>query len=76
MAKKAKPEPVKFRLYHEDYVLIGFTSTSCNPPKAQCFFCGEKLANSSIKPAHLQRHLNGCHVGKPLDFFKRKLSEF
>nr|XP_054593370.1 SCAN domain-containing protein 3-like [Nothobranchius furzeri] len=79
VAKKAKPEPAKFRLYLEDYVLFGFTSTSCNPPKALCFFCGEKLANSSMKPAHLQRHLttkHGCHVGKPPDFFKRKLSEF
>lgn len=79
VAKKAKPEPEKFRLYLEDYVLIGFTSTSCNPPKALCFFCGEKLANSSMKPAHLQRHLktkHGCHVGNPPDFFKRKLSEF
>ncbi|XP_055487049.1 zinc finger MYM-type protein 6-like [Leucoraja erinacea] len=76
---KAKPEPEKFRLYLEDYVLIGFTSTSCNPPKALCFFCGEKLANSSMKPAHLQHHLktkHGCHVDNPPDLFKRKLSEF
>ena len=78
--KKAKPEPtVKYRQYMEVYILMGFTSTTCNPPKALCFFCGEKLANASMKPAHLQRHLttkHGCHVGKPPDFFKRKLSDF
>lgn len=77
--KKAKPEPTKYQQYMEDYVLMGFTSTSCNPPKALCFFCGEKLANTSMKPAHLQWHLttkHGCHVGKPPDLFKRKLSHF
>uniref|UniRef100_A0A8C7Z0S1 DUF4371 domain-containing protein n=1 Tax=Oryzias sinensis TaxID=183150 RepID=A0A8C7Z0S1_9TELE len=66
----------KSRKYNEEYVLMGFTSTSSDPPQALCFFCGEKLANASMKPAHLQRHLttkHGCHVGK---FFRRKLSEF
>uniref|UniRef100_A0A3P9I4D4 DUF4371 domain-containing protein n=1 Tax=Oryzias latipes TaxID=8090 RepID=A0A3P9I4D4_ORYLA len=65
--------------YNEDYVLMGFTSTSSDPPQALCFFCGEKLANASMKPAHLQRHLatkHGCHVGKAPEFFRRKLSEF
>ena len=77
--KKAKLEPEKFRQYSEEYVLIGFTSTSCHPPKALCFFCGERLANSSMKPAHLQRLLNtkhAGHVGKAPEFFKRKLFEF
>lgn len=77
--KKAKPEPAKFRQYSEEYVLMGFTATSCNPPKALCFFCGEKLANSGMKPAHLQRHLrtkHASHIGKPPEFFKRKLNEF
>ena len=53
--------------------------TNGNPPQALCFLCGEKLANSSMKPAHLQRHLSTkhlCHVGKPPEFFKRKLAEY
>ncbi|XP_047481252.1 zinc finger MYM-type protein 6-like [Penaeus chinensis] len=32
-----------------------------------------------MKPAHLQRHQktkHQCHVGKPAEFFKRKLSDF
>uniref|UniRef100_A0A3P9I435 DUF4371 domain-containing protein n=1 Tax=Oryzias latipes TaxID=8090 RepID=A0A3P9I435_ORYLA len=72
-------EATKSRRYNEDYVLMGFTSTSSDPPQALCFFCGEKLANASMKPAHLQRHLatkHGCHVGKAPEFFRRKLSEF
>ena len=46
---------------------------------ALCFFCGEKLANSAMKPAHLKRNLqtkHQRHVGKPLEFFNRKLFEF
>uniref|UniRef100_A0A3P9I3I4 DUF4371 domain-containing protein n=1 Tax=Oryzias latipes TaxID=8090 RepID=A0A3P9I3I4_ORYLA len=77
--KKTKQEATKSRRYNEDYVLMGFTSTSSDPPQALCFFCGEKLANASMKPAHLQRHLatkHGCHVGKAPEFFRRKLSEF
>lgn len=77
--KKAKTEPTKYRQYQEEYVLMGFTSTSCIPPKALCLFCGEKLANGCMKPAHLQRHLSTkhqCHVGRPPEFFKRKLSDF
>uniref|UniRef100_A0A3P9IY56 DUF4371 domain-containing protein n=1 Tax=Oryzias latipes TaxID=8090 RepID=A0A3P9IY56_ORYLA len=77
--KKTKQEATKSRKYNEEYVLMGFTSTSSDPPQALCFFCGEKLGNPSMKPAHLQRHLttkHGCHVGKAPEFFRRKLSEF
>uniref|UniRef100_H2L9V8 DUF4371 domain-containing protein n=1 Tax=Oryzias latipes TaxID=8090 RepID=H2L9V8_ORYLA len=65
--KKTKQEATKSRKYNEDYVLMGFTSTSSDPPEAL------------MKPAHLQRHLtttHGCHVGKAPEFFRRKLSEF
>uniref|UniRef100_A0A3P9H253 HAT C-terminal dimerisation domain-containing protein n=1 Tax=Oryzias latipes TaxID=8090 RepID=A0A3P9H253_ORYLA len=51
---KTKQEATKSRKYMEEYVSMGFTSTSSDPP--QVFLCGEKLANASMKPAHLQRH--------------------
>ncbi|XP_047480177.1 SCAN domain-containing protein 3-like [Penaeus chinensis] len=78
-AKKKKTDLPKYRQFKEDYVLLGFTATNSDPPEALCFFCGERLANSSMKPAHLQRHQktkHQCHVGKPAEFFKRKLSDF
>ena len=77
--KKKKLAPPKYRQYKEDYVLMGFTPSDSDPPEALCFFCGERLANSSMKPAHLQRHLttkHPHHVGKPSEFFDRKLHEF
>uniref|UniRef100_A0A3P9JYF1 Uncharacterized protein n=1 Tax=Oryzias latipes TaxID=8090 RepID=A0A3P9JYF1_ORYLA len=58
--KKTKQEVTKSRKYMEEYVLT----------LALCFFCGEKLTNASMKPAHLQRHLttkHGCHVAKALE---------
>ncbi len=79
-AKKIKKtEPQKYRQFPDEYIGMGFTSTSHNPPSALCFLCGELLANSAMKPAHLQRHLRTKHphqVGNSLEFFRRKFHEF
>lgn len=42
--------------------------------RPMCIICGEKLANESLKPAKLERHLNTCHgdLNCPLSFFRRK----
>jgi len=56
--------------FSDDYFLVGFTSTSFNPP-----FCGDRLANSSVKPAHLERHLNtkhANHAGEAPELFLRE----
>ncbi|MBN3317417.1 ZBED5 protein, partial [Atractosteus spatula] len=48
------------------------------PTIATVFFCSEVLTNSSVKPAHLQRHMSTKHrscVGKTVAFFQLKLSE-
>lgn len=58
-------------------VSMGFMSTSSNPPKA-LFLCGEKLGNSSRKPAYLQQHLTTKHtrhvVNLP-EFSRMKIAE-
>lgn len=77
--KHKKDAKTKLRQYHENYILYGFTSTLANPLQPQSYFCGEVLANNSMKPAHLQRHQSTKHlenVGKREEFYKQKLSEF
>ena len=70
-AVKKKP---KLRKYDETYLQLGFTVTADQRP--QCVVCGEVLANDSMKPCKLKRHLETKHAGlkdKPADYFKRKL---
>lgn len=65
--KEANPKPRKYS---------GFTSTPADPPQPQCFFCGEVLANSAMKPSHLQQHQSTKHLGsvsKTEEFFKWKV---
>uniref|UniRef100_A0A671L8P3 DUF4371 domain-containing protein n=1 Tax=Sinocyclocheilus anshuiensis TaxID=1608454 RepID=A0A671L8P3_9TELE len=74
-----KPEPQKYHQFRDEYIGMGFTSTSHNLPSALCFLCCELLANSAMKPSHLQRHLrtkHPHHVGNSLEFFRRKCHEF
>lgn len=77
--EKKKPESQKSRQFHDEYIGMGFTCTSQDPPLAQWFLCGELPANSAMKPSHLQRHLRTKHqpyAGNTMDFFRRKLTEF
>jgi hypothetical protein len=70
---------VKKRKYDDDYIKFGFTfSGDQECPKPRCVICGAVLANSSLKPSLLLRHLETRHptqMNKPVDFFKRKLVE-
>lgn len=36
--KKKKTDLPKYRQFKEDYVLLGFTATNCDPTEALCFF--------------------------------------
>ncbi|XP_065254448.1 zinc finger BED domain-containing protein 5-like [Emys orbicularis] len=69
----------KKRKYDDDYIKYGFTCTGDQEcPKPLCVICGDVLANSSLKPSLLRRHLETRHpaqLNKPVDFFKRKLAE-
>lgn len=65
----------KIRKYDPNYLQFGFTYIDCQPPKPLCVICGESLANDSMKPHNLKRHLNSKHptlVDKPVDYFKRQ----
>jgi hypothetical protein len=47
-------------------------------PKPWYVICGAVLANSSLKPSPLRRHLETRHptqMNEPVDFFKRNLVE-
>jgi hypothetical protein len=49
---------VKKRKYDDDYVKFGFTcSDDQEYPRPRCVICGDVLANSSLKPSLLRRHL-------------------
>jgi hypothetical protein len=70
---------VKKRKYDDDNMKFGFTCRGDHEcPKPRCVICGDVLANSSLKPSLLRRHLETRHptqMNKPVDFFKRKLVE-
>ncbi|XP_058617525.1 zinc finger BED domain-containing protein 5-like [Onychostoma macrolepis] len=71
----APPAAKKLRRYDEAYLQFGFTVTADLRP--QCVVCvTEVLANDSMKPCKLKRHLETKHAGiknKPAEYFKRKL---
>lgn len=71
---------VKKRKYDDNYIRFGFSyigDKDC--PRPQCVVCGDILANSSLKPSLLKRHLvtkHPTHVNKSADFFTRKANEW
>ena len=70
----------KLRKYEISYLSFGFTSViNDNIEKPLCLTCNKVLAADSMRPCKLKRHLQTMHseyVGKPIDFFRRKLDEF
>ncbi|XP_057562900.1 protein FAM200B [Hippopotamus amphibius kiboko] len=72
-----KKKKVTTRRYNEDYLKYGFIK--CEKPfendRPQCVICNNILANESLKPSKLKRHLETQHVeliDKPLEYFQRK----
>ncbi|KAH1186845.1 hypothetical protein KIL84_019594, partial [Mauremys mutica] len=65
--------------YHSSYINVGFTWTGeQDEPRPQCVLCYAVLANKSLKPANLWRHLETNHAAfkdKPPEFFQHKLNE-
>lgn len=65
------------RKYDPVYLKSGFSFIEDNKgQKPQCVICSEVLANESMKPSKLKRHLETKHAAfkdKPVDFFQRQL---
>lgn len=68
-----------FRKYCPEYLQYGFTFIGTDDePIPQCVLCFETLANESMKPSKLQRHISTKHpecLNKPLIFFQSKKTE-
>ena len=79
--RKAKEENdshrKKCRKYDASYITFGFTSQYRNGEECpQCVICNKLLANESMLPNKLKRHLSSAHsslVEKPKEYFLRKL---
>lgn len=72
-----KKKKANIRRYNEDYLKYGFIK--CEKPfendRPQCIICNNILANESLKPSKLKRHLETQHaelIDKPLEYFQRK----
>ena len=69
----------KIRKYNRDYIAYGFTCEYLNGEESpQCVICRKVLANESMLPNKLKRHLSTTHpslVDKSKEYFKNKLSE-
>ncbi|GBM63551.1 Zinc finger BED domain-containing protein 5 [Araneus ventricosus] len=67
----------KRRQYDTSYLSFGFTSTGNEEvPDAVCLLCNKILANSSLAPTKLLRHLEKNHPtdkGKDISFLKENL---
>lgn len=66
------------RKYDSSYLKYGFTwNQDDNEPRPQCVICCEVLANESMRPNKMIRHLetkHPDHKSKPLDFFENKMA--
>lgn len=67
------------RKYDIEYLKLGFTwNQDAVDPRPQCVVCFEILANESMRPSKLSRHIETKHSNlknKSVDFFKRKLMD-
>lgn len=63
------------RRYDDSYLSFGFVDNNGQP---QCVICLQSLANDSMKPVKLKRHLSSRHPqfeNNDVDFFRKKASQ-
>ena len=75
-AGENKKEQTRRRHYQKEFLKYGFTcQVKGNLDHPQCVICGDVLANESLKPVKLKRHLETRHpeeATKQMTFFLRK----
>lgn len=63
------------RKYNPEYLKLGFTwNHDTTDPRPQCVICYEILANESMRPSKLTRHIETKHshsINMPVDFFQK-----
>lgn len=71
-SKRKRKEPI--RKYDDSYLAFGFICVGTSElPLPKCLMCDVTLANSSMKPAFLKRHLESQHSAlaeKKLEYFQ------
>lgn len=74
----ATAKTTKKRKYNDSYLSYGFVSVEIQEEhRPKCVLCGEILANESLRPSKLKRHLERQHperASETLTFFERKAS--
>eukprot|EP00102_Acyrthosiphon_pisum_P013648 XP_008183307.1 PREDICTED: zinc finger BED domain-containing protein 5-like [Acyrthosiphon pisum] len=67
------------RKYDSEYLKIVFSwNEDIDDPRSQCIICYEMLANESMRPNKLRRHIETKHFDlkdQPLSYFETKLKE-
>lgn len=79
MAKRQRAEETeslkeKRRFYQDSFLMYGFID-AMDKIKIECIFCGEKLANESMKTSKLKRHHVTKHpetTDNSIEYFVRK----
>jgi hypothetical protein len=62
------------RQYNGSYLSFGFISYGEEQPLPKYVVCGPKLANQTMVPNYLKRHLHTKHVPlceQPIEYFKK-----
>ena len=74
------PKRKKRRYYHDNYIAFGFVCSTQHGDlqRPLCILCRETLANESMRPAKLRRHLEAKHKehsDKPVEYFLSRQQE-
>ena len=76
MASSNSKKRKAVRNYQQDFLLLGFYTSTANSEKPECVDCGLIMTNDSMKKSKLLAHQQMKHpgsVGKKLSYFEKKV---